>query len=600
MKLDLNIRSIPEYESRLLSAINSGKCHVYLDTSTLMWTLRINTLAREQFVEWCRTLGDRLRIPVWAAHELQRHLIEDTVLKDIKRRSSDCEQKLKDFIWLVAECSDDNLARSVGAVSSDTLIEKVQKIRKQVRKLPAAVRKNNFSSANEKIIEFVNEFVLESDLSEIFKELNAVGEFRYSHRVPPGFQDRSKPENQYGDLVIWEEILRDCIGGSSDEKEHACIFVSQDQKTDWITTSPLVEAGKGPENQDRNYAKDVPLVHPLLQHEYEKRGGPGSVFAVTPRRLSIIAFRAVKAKPDLSLKVDEWVKISYLGGLFANLLNAPVQDGDSKVPSGNGTSLSPATTNRNGTGTFPTVDDVFAGSVSARNEKVQGLDHAALVAVLDGWLSEVVSRDLQPHFFGRLLASIPAQNTIPVVGTILMKAQIQVSEEDNARIFFGLGVALYFVSNKTLHATPSNQLGGVFLERCGDPFFSHGLSTLVSALKEVGLAETFIPGSSSKVLFEVESSGSNPKTLTELRIDGNVVTQTVVDKTGKKIADYIQDEKNIATAEQLKLLVCRLYIIDPERMTNPSGTREFLVRPEMGLVELDLLNPEGFQLPFED
>lgn len=600
MKLDPYTRSIPEYESRLVNAINSEKCLVYLDTSTLMWTLRINTLAREQFVEWCRTLGDRLRIPVWASHELQRHLIEDTVLKDIRKRSNDCEGKLRDFIWLVTERSDNNLACSLGAGSSDMLITQVQKIHEQVRKLSAAVCKSNFSLANEKIIEFVNEFVLDSDLREIFDELSAVGEFRYSHRVPPGFQDGSKPENRYGDLVIWEEVLGDCISKGVDDEEHACILISQDQKNDWITTSPLVETSEGSKKQDRNHAKDVPLAHPLLQHEYKKRGGSGTIFIITPRRLSVIADKAVKAKPDHSLKVNEWIKISYPGGLSANLLNALVEDGDSKVPSSNVTSLSQAAANRNGVRTFPTVDDVLVGSVSARLERVRNLDYTASTAVLDNWLFEVASGDLQPHIFGRLLASIVVQNTSLVVGAILKKAETQVSEEDNARIFFGLGVAMYFCSNKTLRAMPSNQLGIVFLGRCLDPIFSHALSTLVSALKEAGLAETFIPGSRSKVLFEVESSGSNPSTLTELRIDGNVVTQTVVDETGKTITDHIQSERNTATAEQLKLLVCRLYIIDPERMTNPSGKRQFRIRPEMGLVELDLPSPKGFQLPSED
>lgn len=600
MKLDPYIRSIAEYENRLADAINSGKCLVYLDTSTLMWTLRINRLAREQFVEWCRALGDRLRIPVWAAQELQRHLLEDTALKDIRQRSSDCERKLHDFIWLIAERSDDDLARSVGTGSSDILIVKTQMIQEQVRKLSAAVRTSNFKLANEKIIEFVNEFVLDSDLSGIFKELNAVGEFRYSHRIPPGFQDRSKLENRYGDLVIWEEILRDSIGEGIGDEEHACIFISQDQKTDWISASPLVKVGNRQEKQNRDQAKDVPLVHPLLQHEYKKRGGPGSVFVVTPRRLSIIASKAVKAKPSLSLKVDEWGKISYLGGLVADLLNATDEDGECKTPSSDDASLSQAVANRNRTRAFPTVDDVWAGSVSVRLEQVQDLDHTASTTVLDGWLSEVASGELQPHILGRLLASVPAQNTIPAVSATLTKARARVSDEANAKIYFGLGVALYFSPDRTLRAMPSNQLGGVFLERCLDPLFSHGLSTLVSELKEAGLAETFIPGSPSNVSFEVESSGSNPKTLTELRIDGNVVTQTVVDKTGKAITDYIQDERSTATAEQLKLLVCKLYIINPERMTNPSGKRKFLLRPEMGLVELDLLSPEGFQLPSED
>ena len=600
MKLDPYIRSIAEYEDRLIGAINSEKCLVYLDTSTLMWTLRINALARDQFVGWCRALGDRLRIPVWAAHELQRHLIEGTVLKSIKQQSSKCEGKFHDFISLVAERLDDNLALSVGAGSSDTLIAKLQIMQGQVQKLSAAVSTNNFSSANEQIIEFVNEFVLSSDLSEIFKELSTVGEFRYSHRVPPGFRDGLKLGNGYGDLVIWEEILCDSIGEDFGDEERACIFISQDQKTDWISASPLVDGGSGPVKQNRRQANDVPLAHPLLQHEYEKRGGSGSVFVVTPRRLSIIAFKALKAKKNFSLKVDEWGKISYLSRPVTDLPSTTVEDEENKTPSDNDTSLSQAAANRSGTQAFPTMDDVFACSVSTRLKKVRGLDHEALATVLSDWLSEVASGKLQPHLLGRLLASIPTQHTIPSIGATLVKARNLVSGEDNARIFFGLGVALYFCSNTVLRAKPSNQLGEVFLELCLEPFFSHGLSILVSALGEVGLAERFIPGSSSKVSFEIESSGSNLKTLTDIRIDGNVVTQTVADEAGKTIIDYIQNKNDTATAEQLRLLVSRLYIIDPKRMANKFGKRKFLIRPEMGLVGLDLLSPEGFQLPSED
>ena len=466
--------------------------------------------------------------------------------------------------------------------------------------LLAAIRKNNISSANEEIVKFVNEFILDSDLREISKELSEVGEFRYSHRFPPSFQDRAKPENRYGDLVIWEEILRDCIGGDIGGEEHACIFISQDQKTDWITTSPLVKFGLELKNQNRDHAIDVPLAHPLLQHEYEKRGGSGSVFVVSPHRLSIIAFKAVKAKPDISLKVDEWVKISYLSDLFADLMSASVEDEDSNTPSSNDTSPTQAVAARSRTQAFPTVYDVFARSVSARLEKVQGLDHAAFAAVLDDWLSEVTSGKLQPYILGRLLASISAQNTIPAVSATLTKARRQVSDEDNARIFFGLGAALYFGSNSTLLAKPSSQLGEVFLELCLEPVFSDGVSKLASALKEVGLAERFIPGSRSKVSFEIEASGSKPKTLNGMRIDGNVVTQAVGDETGKTIADYIQNETNTATAGQLVSLVSRLYIIDPKRMTNPFGKYKFRLRPEMGLVELDFLSREGFQIPSED
>ena len=193
MKLDPYIRTIADYESRLVDALDSRNCTVYLDTSTLMWALRINAQAREQFVAWCRSLGERLRIPVWAAHELQRHLIEDTVRKTIRERSSACERQFHDFISLVSERSDDSIARVMGAGSSDTLIANARVIQGQVRKLSDAIQSGNLSTAYEEIIEFVNEFVIDSDLLEISRVLSAVGEFRYTHRVPPGFRAFNVP-----------------------------------------------------------------------------------------------------------------------------------------------------------------------------------------------------------------------------------------------------------------------------------------------------------------------------------------------------------------------------------------------------------------------
>lgn len=600
MKLDPYIRKISDYETRLIDAIGAQSCLVYLDTSALMWALRINAPARQQFLDWCRSFEERLRIPVWAAHELQRHLIEDTVKRTIKERSSACERQLHDFVSLVAERSDDNIARAVGAGSSDTLIAKAQMIQSQVRKMSDAMRAGNLTATYEKVIEFVNEFVMDSDLLDISRELSAVGEFRYSHRVPPGFQDGAKSENRYGDLVMWEEILRDSVGRGASQGDNTCIFVSQDEKTDWISASPFVDAGNGPERQNRDHAKDVPLAHPLLQHEYEKRGGSGTVFVITPRRLSIIASKVASSKPELSWSVDEWGKVSYLDGPAAGLQIEGARDGGSPAPRGEGEPRVPAPTAADTTPTFPKVNDVLDGSIASRIEKARGLSLTELVELLDAWLSEVLLGTLRPHQFGRLLASITGENAIAAIGTALAKTREQASDQDNAKVHFGLGVALYFQQNATLRARPSSELGEIFLDLCREPGFSEGLAILADALREAGLAETFVPGNSDRVSFEITSTGSNPKTLTELRIDGNVVTQAVSENAGTAILDHLNGQGSTATADQLIAIAGRLFVIEPDRMTNSYGKHKFAIRPEMGFVEIDFQSPEGFELPSED
>jgi len=46
--------------------------------------------------------------------------------------------------------------------------------------------------------------------------------------IPPGYKDKSKPENAAGDLLIWHELLN-----LAKEKESHVIFVSGDEKPDW-------------------------------------------------------------------------------------------------------------------------------------------------------------------------------------------------------------------------------------------------------------------------------------------------------------------------------------------------------------------------------
>lgn len=62
------------------------------------------------------------------------------------------------------------------------------------------------------------------DFAIIEKDLKRRNELN----IPPGYKDRSKDQNQAGDLVIWHEILN-----LAKNKDKHLIFVSVDEKTDW-------------------------------------------------------------------------------------------------------------------------------------------------------------------------------------------------------------------------------------------------------------------------------------------------------------------------------------------------------------------------------
>lgn len=62
------------------------------------------------------------------------------------------------------------------------------------------------------------------DKAVIAKDL----ERRNTLKIPPGYKDQTKDQNQAGDLLIWHEILNLALS-----KEQHVIFVSGDEKADW-------------------------------------------------------------------------------------------------------------------------------------------------------------------------------------------------------------------------------------------------------------------------------------------------------------------------------------------------------------------------------
>ena len=64
----------------------------------------------------------------------------------------------------------------------------------------------------------------ELDIEEISKDL----ERRNTLKIPPGYKDQNKEQNQAGDLLIWHEILE-----LASNKEQHVIFVSGDEKVEW-------------------------------------------------------------------------------------------------------------------------------------------------------------------------------------------------------------------------------------------------------------------------------------------------------------------------------------------------------------------------------
>lgn len=69
--------------------------------------------------------------------------------------------------------------------------------------------------------------------TEEFEEILKEGERRFKNKIPPGYKDSEKSnDDQYGDYIVWKETL-----DYAKEKSKSIIFVSSDRKDDWYLKS---------------------------------------------------------------------------------------------------------------------------------------------------------------------------------------------------------------------------------------------------------------------------------------------------------------------------------------------------------------------------
>lgn len=62
------------------------------------------------------------------------------------------------------------------------------------------------------------------ELTKIYEDSHE----RYKRKIPPGYKDEGKDENNYGDLIIWKQIIDLAI-----EEKKSIIFITEDNKNDW-------------------------------------------------------------------------------------------------------------------------------------------------------------------------------------------------------------------------------------------------------------------------------------------------------------------------------------------------------------------------------
>ena len=201
-----------------------------LDTNVLLSLYRLQRDARQDILSALEKYKERLWLPNQVGWEFHEHRIEEACrplesLKQLKEKVSgfvsDIENNYSKHPYLKDYKS---LKRSLSSFSDKV----AKRVDDSLNECPKYLQEDEI--LNEVSVLYdgrVGKSYSDDRLSEIYK----IGEGRYQNKIPPGYKDKEKktgPRHQFGDLIIWQQILEKA-------KESSCdiIFVTDDKKEDW-------------------------------------------------------------------------------------------------------------------------------------------------------------------------------------------------------------------------------------------------------------------------------------------------------------------------------------------------------------------------------
>lgn len=208
----------------------SKNCYFVFDTNALLDIYRLGKETANRVLKLLEKFKDRIIIPRHVAREYHDNMLN--IITEIY-------SKYRDFLNNnPEETMVQQLATAFDVANSPSIKRKINKyIRPAIGKFLKDIRRerdymyNQFKTweLQNKLSDALGGMLLDGFTDEELAKLENEGEERYAKKVPPGYMDKAKDSNKYGDFVIWKEILR-----FAQKKACSIIFVSRDLKEDWI------------------------------------------------------------------------------------------------------------------------------------------------------------------------------------------------------------------------------------------------------------------------------------------------------------------------------------------------------------------------------
>lgn len=607
MRLDPIVRDYPQFMDELTKVLESPLSRFYMDTSILMWLVRLSPEARSEFVGWCRNLPDGcVRVPVWAAHELHSHLTRDSIGKDILSTVSSMQQQLDDFARLASERASEQDSRNNGYTSRQGFVAEVEHTIAKVKQLLQVVGNNSkLNAAADEVVELVNDHALETNISQIIHNLEETGDIRYSHRIPPGYKDKGKSENRFGDVIIWEEILED-IRVEKFTKRRDCVLISRDDKTDWVSSARRVNVDSTSMKSNRDVGLDVARPHPLLAHEFEGRARGGKLYIVHPSFLAS-ALDYASRKAGTTSAVSNWVAAAHRSDLLPELATEklPIPDRQVAAPANLGETWptqAPVTPPWADLAyRYPSAAKLMALRVTDEVHSYEQTMPVDVPALVQTWYNQVISGEFAPERFGRLLAELSLRGLddwLTRVRSVLEELGSELSSHTLNGVVLGATAPAYFDQYGEALRQPRKELGAVALQLELDTMLADAFATLAGFLADADVKLPYIPGTGrNKIEIAVDTldGGSGIETLRDIRVGSESVLAHALPGDSPRLLSTLinREEPQVCSGQELCGLLSREYLLPLDLLGSELHKKRFSWASDAGLVSVDTSSPGG-------
>ncbi len=237
MKFPLAEINVNDYNDEIFKLIQDDDCTIFIDTNIIALMYGIHDSARKEFLDWIKTyiVKDRIKIPNWVINEYSNRFIRDqiqdylsplTKIKTIKKEFTQASAFLKMYI------DDASLTKSK--------YENITEFQEDLKIIEEKIAKIEFTTSSKghdykikvhkEIEKTFEKCIIDTNLENVLSKVKELGQIRYNHKLPPGFQDDKKDLNAHGDLILWYEILDFC----KSKNIKKAILITNDEKKDWV------------------------------------------------------------------------------------------------------------------------------------------------------------------------------------------------------------------------------------------------------------------------------------------------------------------------------------------------------------------------------